>query len=684
MNIEHRILLIEDLPTDAELAERELRNANIIYIARRVETKEAFLKELMDFKPDIILSDYSLPQFDGLEALRLLKELELDVPFILITGSLTEEVAVRCMKEGANDYILKTSLKRLSSAVLNALEKKKAQREKEEAVVALRRSEKLYRLIAENTRDLICMIDVEGHFVYASPSCRDCLGYAPEELLGRRSFSLIHPEDKEAEMQRFREGLSGKKGYRGEFRYRHQDGEWLDFESVGNWIFDWQGNPQQAVLICRDITQRKRTEEALHQSEEQLRQSQKLEAVGQLASGVAHDFNNLLTAINGYSELTLRRLTDEPLRRYIEEIKKAGDRAASLTRQLLAFSRKQVLKPKVMELNSVVADMDNMLRRLIGEDVELVTTLDLCIGQVIADSGQIEQVVLNLALNARDAMPNGGKLTIETANVLLDESYVHAHAEVQPGQYVMLAVSDTGCGMDSQTRERIFEPFFTTKELGKGTGLGLSTVYGIVKQSGGHLWVDSEVGRGTTFKLYLPHVNEKVKESIPNVVQTDVPEGWETVLLVEDEQVVRELACRMLREQGYNVLEASSGEQALRAAQEQAGQDIHLLLTDIVMPRMNGQDLAEQLIQTRPRIQILFMSGHTSRSRDHQDLLENGTPLIHKPFSLEGLARKVREVLDASHKEHGADTFRHRSSLHCEAVERAIHARDVESRQPAS
>jgi two-component system cell cycle sensor histidine kinase/response regulator CckA len=647
MSNEYRILIIEDIPTDAELSEHELRKAGIDFIAKRVETKEAFLQELTDFEPDIILSDYSLPQFNGLEALRLLKEQDVDVPFILVTGSLTEEVAVECMKEGAYDYILKTSLKRLPSAVMNALEKIEAEREKRRAVMALQRSEDLYRLLAENTGDLICMLDLEGNYVYISPSYQEVLGYSPEELLGSNAFSLLHPDDQEAAKAGFREALTSKKKRTAEFRFRHRNGEWRIFEAVGNMVFDWRGNPQRAVIVSRDITERKRVEEELRQSEEQLRQSQKLEAVGQLAGGVAHDFNNLLTVITGYSDLTLRRLNpDDPLQRHVIEIKKAGERAASLTRQLLAFSRKQVLQPKVLELNAVVADMNKMLRRLIGEDIDLTTVLDPTLGQVKADPGQIEQVLMNLAVNARDAMPEGGKLTIETANVCLDAKYVGGHAVMQPGQYVMLAVSDTGCGMDAEIQEHIFEPFFTTKEQGHGTGLGLSTVYGIVKQSGGNIWVYSEVGRGTTFKVYLPRVDEKVEESKPGAAHTEAPEGWETILLVEDEQMVRDLAARALREQGYSVVEAGNGEEALRIAGERGGKEIHLLLTDMIMPRMNGHELAERLTRSHPRMRVLFMSGYTNRGIVNRGMLNEGALFLPKPFTLEGLTHRVREVLD--------------------------------------
>src|ERR1700741_1645608 len=375
------ILIVEDLAADAELIERELRKANILFDARRVDTKDAFLTALRDFKPVIVLSDYNLPQFSGPEALRLLKQIQDATPFILITGSLTEEVAVACMKDGAHDYILKTSLTRLPSAVLNALEKAKNIEAKTQAEEALHKIEEQYRLIAENTSDLICMIDDQGTYTYVSPSYREVLGYAPEALLGKSCFDLIHPDERRNAEEGALLSAAHKKPERVELRLKHREGVWKVFEIVGNWIFDLDGQPQRGILVARDITKRKKAEETLRESEEklrlseeQLRMSQKLEAVGQLAGGVAHDFNNLLTVITGYSDLVLARLNEsDDNRPKIEEIKRAALRASSLTRQLLAFSRKQVLQPKLFNLNDLVADMSKMLQRLIGENIEMTT-----------------------------------------------------------------------------------------------------------------------------------------------------------------------------------------------------------------------------------------------------------------------------------------------------------------------
>ena len=387
------------------------------------------------------------------------------------------------------------------------------------------------------------------------------------------------------------------------------------------------------------------TEESLHQSEEQLRQSQKMEAIGQLAGGIAHDFNNLLTVIKGYSQLSLLDIKENvPLKENIEEIQKASERASNLTRQLLAFSRRQILDFKVVNLNSIIQDLNKMLHRILGEDIELAYGLAEEIGKVRIDPGQIEQVVMNLAVNARDAMPSGGKLIIETSDEELDEAYAHTHADVTPGNYIRLTVSDTGSGMSPEVRGRAFEPFFSTKEKGRGTGLGLSTVYGIVKQSGGHIWVYSELGKGTTFKIYLPRVDAPLEVWISEGNVQGIPRGTETILVVEDEEKVRELTLRILKKQGYRVLEARDGNEALSLFKERE-ESIDLVLTDVVMPGMSGRQLVDQLKIMNQELKVLYMSGYTENAIAHEGILEEGTIYIQKPFTLEKLARKVRQVL---------------------------------------
>src|ERR1051326_581345 len=478
-------------------------------------------------------------------------------------------------------------------------------------------------------------------------------GRTRDDLEGGRPevfFSYVHPEDASAAEAAFQESIRTTGLYRTEFRYIKPDGEIIWLTVRGSLERDQNGSPLRMMGACVDITERKRAEEERFELEQQLRQSQKLEAIGQLAGGVAHDFNNLLTVINGYSDLILRKIPDsDPNRSKLEEIAKAGSRATSLTRQLLAFSRKQVLQPKTFNLNTVVPGMEKMLRRVIGEDIELRTALETDLGNVHTDPGQIEQVIMNLVVNARDAMPTGGKLTIETGNAILDETYARHQAEVRPGRYVMLAVSDTGTGMNEETRARIFEPFFTTKEKGKGTGLGLAMVYGIVKQSDGNVWVYSEPGKGTTFKIYLPRVDERVEvdESRPVV---ELPRATETILLAEDEEMVRNLAREILEANGFRVLVAESGNEALRISEEH-NEPIDLLLTDVVMPQMSGKELVEQLAAKRPAMSVLYMSGYTDETIVHHGVLDEGVNFIEKPFSPDALGRKVRAILNDSQED---------------------------------
>ena len=516
--------------------------------------------------------------------------------------------------------------------------------ERKQGQAGVRASEERFRDLVENANDIIFSCDMSGNITSLNRAGRKLTGYSSVEALKMNFAETVVPEHIEKAKQMFSRKTVADVAAVYELEIVTKAGDRAALE-VSSRAISSEGKPVGIQGVARDITERKRVEEALRTREVQVQQSQRLEAVGQLAGGVAHDFNNLLTVIIGYSELSLRRLgAEDPIARNIEEIKRTAERAASLTRQLLAFSRKQILEPKVLDLNNEVRDMHKMLRRLIGEDINLVTLLGSDLGRVKADPGQIHQIIMNLVVNARDAMPGGGRVTIETANVFLDDQYALEHQPVQPGEYVMMTFSDSGIGIDTETQTRIFEPFFTTKQLGKGTGLGLSTVYGIVKQSGGYVWVYSEVGTGTTFKVYLPRVDELPDEEVTRRFPKRVPKGSETVLLVEDEVQVLQIAREMLESQGYCVLPAANGEEALALASERT-EKIHLLITDVIMPQMGGRELVERVALLRPEMKVLYMTGYTDDATVHLGLLEERVEIIQKPFTADSLALKVRKTL---------------------------------------
>jgi|CXWL01.1.fsa_nt_gi PAS domain S-box-containing protein len=510
----------------------------------------------------------------------------------------------------------------------------------------LRESEQKYRAILDNIEDGYFEVDIEGNLTFFNDSLCDIFGYSRIELLGMNNRTFMDDENARKVYQTFNQVYrTGIPARAFDWEIIRKDGTMRFIEASVSQRKDPKGQSIGFRGVLRDITARKEAEEALRFSEEQLRQSLKLEAVGQLAGGIAHDFNNLLTAITGYSQLSLRKLpADDPVRTNVEEIAKAGERAAALTRQLLAFSRKQVLTPTVHNLNTVITEIEKMLKRLIRENIELRTVLAPDLGNIKADPGQIEQVIVNLAVNARDAMPHGGTLTIATQNIEIGQEYVSGHIAVEPGKYIKMTVTDTGEGMDEKTRSRIFEPFFTTKAVGSGTGLGLSTVHGIVSQSGGSIQVYSEPGHGTTFKIYLPCVDENVQRPRWRDEPGEDLSGNETILLVEDEDVVRGLVREILIEKGYTVLEAASGKGALSICSTYE-KPIDLLFTDIVMPKMSGDELSVKVVKLRPDIKVLFMSGYTDESVAHRGIIESNAPFIEKPFTPEALARKVRAVL---------------------------------------
>ncbi len=774
-----QVLVLEDSEADYELMLRELRRGGYEPESVRVHTAADMKAALESKEWDVILSDFAMPQFDAFEAMKVLDESGLDTPFIVVSGTIGEDVAVEAMKAGAHDYMMKDNLKRLLPAVKRELQDAEVRNERrrilgeherllhdmqervkeltclyristliidpdkspeeifeqavhmispgwqcpeitcarisfegveytsdrfresqwklsaditvsgkkhgsievfyldevseldkgpflkeERALIdnlagqlggmikskraeeALRQSEERYRRLVELAREGIWVIDEHNKTTFVNPRMAEMLGYSMEEMMGASLFSFMDERGVDLcnhLLERRMQGVSEDH----DFEFITKQGKRVYAYVATNPLIDDNGKYQGALAVVTDVTERHRREEERKQLEEQLHQAVKMEAIGRLAGGVAHDFNNALTPMLGISEMLLKDLDPtHPMYRDINEILSAGKRCADLTRQLLAFGRRQPVEIKVISLNDVVTGMENMLSRVIGEDIGLVKYLDPELGSVDADPGQMEQIIANLAVNARDAMPGGGKLTIETRNVHLDREYANNHVSVVPGPYVMLAVSDTGQGMDEQTMMRIFEPFYTTKKDGKGTGLGLASVYAIAKNSRGNVWVYSEPGKGSTFKVYLPRV-EKVAEEVkePGRVSAEPLRGSETVLLVEDNDSVREVARRILVRQGYRVLEAGSGEEAVEVC-EKTRQSIHLMITDVVMPGMSGKELAQTLSASFPEMKVLYTSGYTDNAIVHHGVLEEGTHFIQKPFTIESLTRKVREVLE--------------------------------------
>lgn len=515
---------------------------------------------------------------------------------------------------------------------------------RKQAEEALLEKEAKYRELVQNANSIILRMDTEGRVTFFNEFAQTFFGYGEDEILGRNVIGSIIRQSEAAEedlrgmIRRTFENVEPSCCDETENVRRNGDRVWISWTNKA--VYGKDGRPEGILCIGNDITEHRLLEE-------QYRQSQKMEAIGRLAGGIAHDFNNLLTIILGYCELLLNRLrSSAPLVEAVEEIKNAGEKSSTLVRQLLAFSRRQVLMPKILNLNSVVLETEKMLRRLIGEDIHLATVLSPSLGKVKADPGQIEQVILNLAVNARDAMPEGGTLTIETANVELDREYSSKHLSVKPGPYIMVALSDTGLGMDEETLSQIFDPFFTTKEHGKGTGLGLATVYGIVKQSEGNIWVYSEPGRGTTFKIYLPRVEGVEDHSEQRLFSYDALLGTETILLVEDDESLRRMIGKTLEDSGYAVLEASHGSQAVTIAEGYAG-PIALMVTDVVMPGLSGRKLAELMAAARPEMKTLFISGYTENAISNHGVLEPGINFLQKPFTPMTLLQKVRDALDA-------------------------------------
>jgi PAS domain S-box-containing protein len=512
--------------------------------------------------------------------------------------------------------------------------------DRKRAEEAIRQSQEKLRMHIESTPLAVVEWDLEFRVAAWNRSAERIFGYSRDEAMARHADFIVPPQLRQHVNQVWRELLVRQGGSRNTNDNLTKDGRIITCDWHNTPLVDEAGRVLGVASFVEDVTERVALEE-------RFRQSQKMEAIGRLAGGVAHDFNNLLTVILGYAQVLADKLPAGRLADSTVQIKSAAERAAGITQQLLAFSRKQVRSPRIIDLNDIVLNLDSLLRRLIGEDIEVLTVPARDLGSVKADPGQIEQVIMNLALNARDAMPHGGKLTLETANAELDEAYAHDHQPLEPGSYVMLAVSDTGVGMTPEVQARIFEPFFTTKEVGKGTGLGLSTVYGIVKQSGGYIWVYSEPDRGTAFKIYFPRVEQPAQTPGVEKHPSGAQHGTETILLVEDDPQLRELTSSALTQCGYKVLVAGNPEEGLDKAKA-AHRDIRLLVTDVVMPRMNGRQLAEQIQRIAPDVRVLYISGYTNNAIVHYGMVDDGLWFLPKPFTLAALVNKVREVLDAS------------------------------------
>jgi two-component system, cell cycle sensor histidine kinase and response regulator CckA len=641
-----RVLVIDDVEDDALLVLRELERSGSKLAWERVEDALSLRAALARAPWDVVISDWAMPRFSALDALSVVKESGLDLPFIMVSGTVGEEAVVAALHGGAHDFVSKDKLSRLIPAVTRELREREGREARRRAEEEVRKAAERYRLLFKSSPLPMFVYDIETLAILAvNDASTRHYGYTRDEFAALTVREIQVTDDAAA----LRERETHIASFEGAslWHHRKKDGSIIAVEVSAHDI-EFEGKPARLALTT-DVTQRLRAEESLRKTEKQLLQAQKMEAIGNLAGGVAHDFNNLLSVILSYSAMLAADMTpSDPRRADLMEIEAAGKRAVELTRQLLAFGRQQILQPKIVNLNDVVAGMERLLRRLIGADVELTVVTDPNLGKVKVDPGQIEQIVMNLAVNSRDAMPEGGKLTIETTNVELDGKYAAEHPGAVAGPHAMLAVTDTGTGMDKATQARMFEPFFTTKEMGKGTGLGLATVFGIVQQSGGTIWVYSEPGSGTTFKVYFPRASSEV---VTAARRSDAPKGaaasgTETILLVEDEESVRVLARTILQRLGYHVIEAQSGGDAFLIC-EQHKATIHLLITDVVMPRMSGRQLAERLLPIRPAMKVLYMSGYTDNSIVHHGVLDSGVAFLQKPITPEALARKVREVLDA-------------------------------------
>lgn len=739
-----RVLIVDDEKHDRELIRHALEHEETGFSIFEAEDEESFHHHLKYKQFDVVLSDFNILGFEGLDVIQVMKEKYPDIPVIIVTGTGSEEIAVKALKMGADDYVIKTpkhiaelpltiervlsyreTKKRLlekeanlASVIENSIDgilvvdhnrkillaNRKAENyleisegsiisekldlsfipgesleldlsmvraDKKEIIVEINVTETVWegencqlvilrdvteRKKAESERNLlmkairhaeeiVIITDADGAIRFVNSSFTRISGYKGLEVLNQNPRILKSGLHDDAFYKSLWDTITSGKTWHGQIINKRKDGSLFTVDGSISPIRDQSGTITSFVSVQRDVTESLAWQKEKQSLEEQLRQAQKMESVGRLAGGVAHDFNNLLSVILGYGDDLINQLyEDDPLRHDVQEIIRAGERAATLTRQLLAFSRRQTLQPKVLVLNSIVHDMEKMLQRLIGETIRFQGIYEENLWKVEVDPGQIEQVIMNLAVNARDAMPEGGILTLETANIHLDELYSENHLDVIPGDYVMIAMTDTGIGMDESTMEQAFDPFFTTKEPGRGTGLGLSTVYGIVKQSGGNIWVYSEPGQGTTFKIYFPRVEaDQVLEESSDKPIAGFGRG-ELIIVVEDDNSLRKLFGRILKNLGYKVFTAANGGEALLLIEEK-GIVPDLVITDIVMPEMGGKVLIDRLKRKIPDLKVLFMSGYTDNAIIFEGILQPDTPFIQKPFSVKDLTKKISELL---------------------------------------
>ena len=629
-----RALIIEDNDADAALVIRELRrggrDVEAVVVASAAQTRDALTGSAWD----VVLADWAVPGFGALPLLAMIRELGLDTPVIIVSGTITEDFAVSAMLAGAHDFVLKDRLQRLVPALERELREAEIRVARRRAEEELRTSAVRYRDLFDSSPLPMWVYDVDTlKFLMVNEAAIRKYGYTRDEFF-QLSLADIRPP---ADHALLRDAVASRSDDPGLWRHVTRAGDVLTVEVTAH-DFDLEGKHARLVL-ANDVTERVRLEN-------QLRQAQKMEAIGRLAGGVAHDFNNILSVIMSYSESLLAALQPGALRDDVAEIYSAGQRGAALTRQLLMFNRLQVAEPRALDLNSVLTDMGKMFQRLIGAHIALVTRPAPDLGQVWADQGAIEQVIMNLVVNARDAMPDGGTLTLETASVDLDAAYAREHLGVAPGPHVMLAVTDTGVGMDTATQARIFEPFFTTKERGHGTGLGLATVFGIVRQTHGHLRVSSEPGKGATFRVYLPRIGPAAAAARP-VEPAPTQHGSETILLVESDDQIRAVALAILRRFGYEVIAVPDADAAERCCQTHPG-PVHLLLTDAAIPGTTGRELACRLRRLRPEMKVLCMSAHIDDVQRGSEL-EPEIAYLQKPFTAEALSTRVRRVIDGEH-----------------------------------